>query len=306
MPPAWRLLIQGPLPAPSALAIDEAIALCCARDGGRSTLRFYQWDGPAISLGRFQAVDGALRQPVRAGAIESPAAPALVRRITGGRAVWHQHELTYSIVSPLPSPHFPPTLHGAVAVIAAGLAGGLASLGLPVSTRPAPSPPPHDGTGRRIAGEPSPFCFATAAWYEILGGGKKLIGSAQRRWRDRFLQQGSILLDYEPDTVCRWLRVDPADAAAAAGLRALLSEPVDPRRLASVLAQGLAEAWGIEWREEPLTDEERELADRLVREKYGSPDWTFQFGGRCSSPPEAPHRRTDYGPGSRAKSTLGF
>ncbi len=267
--PPWRLLIQGPLPPPLALAVDEAIALCCTQGGGRSTLRFYQWDRPAVSLGRFQAAERAMRD------MDRPGAPALVRRITGGRAVWHEHELTYSLVSPLPSNHFPSTLHGTVAAISAGLAGGLTALGLAPSIRTPPSATPNRRARNGAADESSHFCFAAAAWYEIVCGGKKIVGSAQRRWRDRFLQQGSILLDYDPDAACRWLKIDAVAAGAAAGLKAMLGGSIGPDRLARRLAQGLADAWGIEWREEPLTEEELELAQRLVREKYGAAAWTF-------------------------------
>src|SRR3972149_5913220 len=85
---AWRVLIHGRLPPPLALAIEEAIALCCPRRGGRATLRFYQWDRPAISLGRFQAAERA----VHLAACQAAAIP-LVRRITRGRAVRHPQEL---------------------------------------------------------------------------------------------------------------------------------------------------------------------------------------------------------------------
>ena len=269
----WRLLIQKPLPPPLALAIDEAIALCCTRHEGRATLRFYQWDRPAISIGRFQVVERALRWP----ACQEAAIP-VVRRITGGRAVWHHRELTYSVISPLPSLLFPSSLAETVAMIGSALAGSLEQIGIPVHTRASTLEPSPGDHARGPVASRSPFCFATAAWYEILCEGKKVIGSAQRRWRDRFLQQGSILLHHEPDDVHRWLNVGRIDAEAAVGLTALSLPPVEPDRLARQIAQGMADHWGVTLEESPLTDEETALADQLARQKYDAAEWTFKSG----------------------------
>jgi lipoate-protein ligase A len=264
---AWRVLIHGPLPPPLALAIDEAIALCCTHRGGRATLRFYQWDRPAISLGRFQVAERA----VHLAACQAAAIP-LVRRITGGRAVWHHQELTYSVSSPLPSPLFPSNLNATMAIITAGLADGLGRLGVPLDMPRAPSP--DAPSGRALY--QSSYCFATTAWYELRSGGKKVVGSAQRRWRDRLLQQGSILLQHDPGVVRRWLRVEAADADGATGLFALLPRPIRAEELARRLARAAADHWGVTLEAAGLTDEERALADHLARHKYASDDWTLR------------------------------
>jgi lipoate-protein ligase A len=271
---SWRLLIHDPLPPPFALAIDEAIALHCTAEGGRPTLRFYQWDRPAISIGRFQPIEAA----VRWADCRSANIPVL-RRITGGRAVWHDRELTYSLVSPLPSLLFPPSLLETVALIGRALAAGLQQLGLPAHSSPPPVPDPSPRQPRRMDSHRSTHCFAEPAWYEVSVSGKKVIGSAQRRWRDRFLQQGSILLGYEPDAVTRWLNVDEADVNNAGGLLSVTAHPIDPDGLARLIARTMAERWGICIEEGALTREEAALADELVREKYGSPDWTVRADG---------------------------
>jgi len=262
----WRLLIHDPLPPPLALAVDEAIALRCADQGNRSTLRFYQWDRPAISIGRFQSIDRA----VRAEACRDAAIPVL-RRITGGRAVWHDCEVTYSLVTPLPSSLFPPSLSHTVTAIGRALAVGLQQFGLPVQI-PSTSPGPF----HRRAASQSSFCFAEPAWYEVRIRGKKIIGSAQRRWRDRFLQQGSILLRHDPQAVARWLPVDSDDLQAAAGLEDFLTTPVAADRLARLLARSLASTWNIELEPGSLTAEETALAESLARDKYGDDAWTMK------------------------------
>jgi lipoate-protein ligase A len=200
----------------------------------------------------------------------------VLRRITGGRAVWHHRELTYSLATPLPSPLFPPSLIDTVAAIGRALAIGLQQLGLPVqipSMSPGPSP--------RKTADLSPSCFAEPAWYEVRIQGKKIIGSAQRRWRDRFLQQGSILLRHDPHAVAQWLPVDPGALQTAAGLEDFLTTPVAADRLAGLLARSLASTWGIEFQPGELTAEETALAEQLARNKYGGVAWTLH-GARPS------------------------
>jgi lipoate-protein ligase A len=268
----WRLLIHEPLPPPIALAIDEAIALACAGRGGTPTLRFYQWNRPAVSIGRFQMVD----QAVRADPCRSAGVPVL-RRITGGRAVWHRDELTYSLVCPLPSSLFPSALSGTVAVIGRALAASLQQLGLPVDG-PAISDRPVDRVERAQwdRARTSSYCFDGPSWYEVTLKGKKVIGSAQRRWRDRFLQQGSILLRHDAEEVARWLPVGDADLQAAAGLEDFLPAPVTAHRLAHHLARSLASIWNITLIPGTLTAEESRLANALSQDKYADEEWTIQ------------------------------
>lgn len=265
----WRLVMDHALPPPLALAIDEAIALRCTDRGGRATLRFYQWDRPAVSVGRFQLIDRAVRaEPCHAAGVP------VLRRITGGRAVCHHYELTYSIICPLPSPLFPPALLDTVAVIGHALAASLQDLGLPVD-RPTALNDSSDRADRGHA-HSSPFCFDEPSWYEVTIGGKKVIGSAQRRWRDRFLQQGSILLRHDAQEVGRWLPVDINALRGAAGLEDFLTEPISPDRLAGVLANHLASIWNLALEPGVLTAEETALAKALARDKYGAPAWTMR------------------------------
>jgi lipoate-protein ligase A len=274
----WRLVMDHALPPPMALAVDEAIALSCIDHGGRATLRFYRWDRPAVSIGRYQPIDLAVRaEPCRAAGVP------VLRRITGGRAVWHHHELTYSIICPLPSPLFPPALMDTVAVIGRALASSLQHLGLPVDG-PAVLGAALDSGDRGDRGirtergstSASPFCFDEPSWYEVTIGGKKVIGSAQRRWRDRFLQQGSILLRHDAPEVARWLPVGTEALRGAAGLEDFLPEPIPPEQLAGALAHRLASIWNLTLEPGPLTAKETALAETLARDKYSGSAWTMR------------------------------
>jgi lipoate-protein ligase A len=192
-----RLLIDQPLDGPTNMARDEAMLDLAAAKEAAATLRFYQWSVPTISLGYFQpyAELESLSGPLR----EIPA----VRRITGGGAILHDRELTYSLV--VPQGHMllarGPTdlycrMHDAII-------GVLRELNVPAQQRGARNGPParelHGQEARATAqhlqaAEPF-FCFARAHPLDIVVGDRKLAGSAQRRLPGAVLQHGSIILD---------------------------------------------------------------------------------------------------------------
>jgi len=152
------------------MAADEALLERVVRSGG-AFLRIYRWDPPTLSIGRNQH-DVFENTPV-------------VRRPTGGQAVWHEHEVTYAAVAPVA---LFGSLRKAYCEIHTRLARALRSLGVDAVLAPAV----------RASGRPA-GCFASSVGGEILVGGKKLVGSAQVRKRDAFLQHGSILLDVAPE-----------------------------------------------------------------------------------------------------------
>jgi len=158
------------------MAIDEALLDETGRTGTAS-LRLYRWDPPCLSLGR--------NEP----AIERPGV-ATVRRPTGGRAVWHEHEVTYAVAAPIAAFG---RLRDAYRAIHERLATALRSLGADVTLADdRPTPPRRDRPDA---------CFADTVGGEVLASGRKVIGSAQVRRGPAFLQHGSILLDGAPETV---------------------------------------------------------------------------------------------------------
>jgi lipoate-protein ligase A len=173
----WQLLVEsrGQSGAEN-MAIDEAL-LERANRSGESFLRLYRWDPPCLSLGR--------NEP----ALERPGI-ATVRRPTGGRAVWHEHEVTYAVAAPIITFG---RLRDAYRAIHEQLAAALRSLGADVTLA-------ADRPTRPLRDRPN-ACFAETVGGEVLAGGRKLIGSAQVRRGAAFLQHGSILLDGSAETV---------------------------------------------------------------------------------------------------------
>lgn len=185
---AWRFLDSGPATGAVNMTIDEELLQEAGKADTIPVLRFYGWSPPAVSLGRFQDAERSVNtEACRRHGID------IVRRITGGRAVLHRDELTYSIIARSDSDLFPNDVLGTYKVIAAGLLAGLRGLGIPAEM--------VSRSGRHAervkSGTQDPACFSSPSWYEILVQGRKIVGSAQRRVGGAFLQHGSILIRYD-------------------------------------------------------------------------------------------------------------
>jgi lipoyl(octanoyl) transferase len=210
-PAPWRLLDGAgeALAGAANMAVDAALFEAVAR-GGAPTLRFYRWDPACLSLGR--------NQPARG--LYDPAAAAvrgvdIVRRPTGGQAVYHDRELTYSVAVPVGVLGSPRATY---VTINRALVAGLRRLGVAaVVAEAAPA-----AAGPLAAGP----CFQAAAPGEVVAGGRKLVGSAQRRDGGCLLQHGSLLLDGSQSPVVELLA-----AAVASGAAAVAAPP--PERIPS-------------------------------------------------------------------------
>lgn len=153
------------------MAVDAELLAQCAVTGA-NYLRLYRWDPPALSIGRNQSLEGTLSRGM-----------AVVRRPTGGKAVWHEHELTYAVSAPVAAFG---SLRTAYCEIHTRIARALRSLGVDAALAP------YSRAVRPSDGPTS--CFAMPAGGEIVTQDRKLVGSAQVRRGDAFLQHGSILL----------------------------------------------------------------------------------------------------------------
>lgn len=266
----WRLLDTGARTGPENMAIDEAIALAHGRGEVPPTLRFYTWEPPAVSIGYFQRMAAEVDlDAVRAGGF------GYVRRPTGGRAIFHHLELTYSVA--IREELLPGTVLETYRELSAGLLAGLRRLGAPVEMAAGEKDP------RAFAGaEVNPACFDVPSAYELVAGGRKLVGSAQTRRRGTILQHGSILLDLDYELLFSLLRVPDREAAArhlrqrAVGLREVLGRPVAVAEAQAAVAAGFAGALGLTLTPGALTPAEEAEAARLVREKYGHDGWNLR------------------------------
>lgn len=235
-----RILMDGARDGAWNMARDAAL-LAEHRPGDPPVLRLYRWSPPAVSYGYHQSLDG-----FDAAAIAA-AGYGLVRRPTGGRAILHADELTYAVVGASPSPLFGDTLHATYTRINDALLLFLRDLGLDADVSGGESR--DDARGL--------VCFKSAGRHEINVRGRKLVGSAQRRHGESFLQHGSILAGPAHLALSRFLRPAPGqpapDAAALAlvttDLGRLLGAPLDDEgqeRLLPRLADAFCRAWGLD------------------------------------------------------------
>lgn len=255
------------------MAVDEAL-LKLSFGGGQPVLRFFSWEKPSLSIGSFQDAD-----EVDTGELKLRDIP-LVRRPTGGRAVLHDSELTYSVACPIPSEFFPSDLMGSYRVIGACFLEALGRLGVEASLVPVTKNP--DRKRKKCAGR-DPLCFSSPSWYEVLADGKKLIGSAQRRLKGAFLQQGSLMTDLDIGSLTGLLRYPDGESRtkAAYTLASKMTSlhehtgEVSMDKLKASVAAGFEEVLGMRLAPSVLTAEETELAEKLMEEKYSTEDWNL-------------------------------
>jgi lipoate-protein ligase A len=254
--PRWRLFLTDPATGPENMALDEAL-MARARSTGEWVFRVYSWSVPTLSLGRNQngraAYDPATL--ARAGF-------AVVRRPTGGRAVLHDREVTYSVTAPAIGAG---ALRESYQRINRLLLDGLRSLGLAVeiaATERAPRP------------DLSP-CFEKPSPGELMARGQKLAGSAQWRERDALLQHGSILVDGDQAPVSTLLREPAAPSAAPATLRALLERDPSVTDVATALFDAVRRC--EDHRATELAPDAALIdAAAALRPRYEDDEWTWR------------------------------
>lgn len=265
---SWRFLVDEPLSGPANMSRDHALATLAGP--GTGTLRLYRWHPATISFGRNEPVSAAYRELLR----RRPEM-GVVRRPTGGRAVIHDRELTYSVVVPARACG---GLRPAYRKINEGLLEGLRRLG--VAAVPA--------TGRALPPGSGP-CFLEPAGGEVTVGGRKLVGSAQMRIGGTILQHGSLLLVADQEALFGGVPHGgrrPRGRAGGGGrgaagprgpvtLAEVLGELPPWNRMAEVLAGGLRQVFGGRWSRGSLTGGETALAAKLEK-RYGSHEWTWR------------------------------
>lgn len=265
----WRLLRTGFHDGATNMAIDEAILLAVAGKTSPPTLRFYGWSPPCVSVGYAQA----LRSEVDLDACQRKGY-TWVRRPTGGRAVLHIDELTYSITAPQDEPRVSGDILASYRRLSLGLLAGLRLLGCDVVQS---DEQPKSGTAQKSAA-----CFDVPSHYEITALGRKLIGSAQVRRQGVVLQHGALPLEGDVSRLADVLAL-PAEGQAVLRdklhQRAVALDKVLGRRpgfdeVVEALVRGMAQALNLAFEPDELTAEEVAAADAL-RTRYAGPEWTY-------------------------------
>jgi lipoate-protein ligase A len=258
----WRLMIErAPRTGASNMALDEAIMDAAAEGAAPPTLRFYAWEPPCLSLGKRQPLDGIDLARCRADGID------VVRRATGGFAILHTDELTYSIATRPDDPRADGAILDAYRKLSQGLMAGLRLLGATPEMNPVVPGGVHNA---------SAACFEMPSAYEIVMGGQKLIGSAQVRPAGRILQHGSLPLTGDIARLVPYLAyADEAERAALAGhLRArattisdALGRAVSIEEAAEAMARGFATALNLTFEPGEPTAAEMRAAEARLAEK---------------------------------------
>jgi lipoate-protein ligase A len=267
----WRIIDSGPGSAAWNMALDEALLLAASKEGFVPTLRFFSWDKPSLSIGSFQKTEELDLTKVKEAGVP------LVRRPTGGRAVLHDAELTYSIACPIPSPHFPSDLLGSYNRIGTCFVRGLKALGIEAGLYPLRR------DGKSTPNGHNPLCFSSPSWYEVLIDNKKLIGSAQRRLKSSFLQQGSLLIKLDIPSILSFqqFKDDEARMKAQSGLVQKMTalhehkSGIGIEELKSMLVKGFQDEMGAGCSFGEVTEEESSLAGKLLEDKYSRESWNL-------------------------------
>jgi lipoate-protein ligase A len=240
-----RLLVDPPAAGAWNMAVDEALLDWSAEHGAR-VLRFYRWSEPTLSLGYFQSYAERMRHPPSCQA-------TVVRRSSGGGAILHDHELTYSLS--MPGDHAladdSTWLYTAAheALIETLSAWGVQA----VLCQPS-------AVADRDA---EPFlCFERRARGDVLVGAAKICGSAQRRRRGALLQHGSLILSRS------------AAAPEIPGLDELSGHQLDPSELVAHWSQSIGHRLNLQFDRAPLEPGLAQRAAVLASEKYGGDRWT--------------------------------
>jgi lipoate-protein ligase A len=248
------------------MAVDEALLESCGGGESLPALRLYAWAPPCLSLGYAQPLSDVDLARLTARGWD------LVRRSTGGRAVLHTDELTYSVIAPPDEPRLSGTLLESYHRLAGALVVTLRTIGLPAEIDGhAPA-----GGGRNV----NPVCFEIPSTYEIIVGGKKLLGSAQSRRREGILQHGSLPLSGDLTRILQALTYPDEDSRTRAAARlldragtveSLLGLPVSWEEAAQAVIGAFREVLQLDLQLSALTPREAARAAQLAETKYAHP-----------------------------------
>lgn len=251
------------------MAVDDALLTACAAGApGFPCVRFYEWSPATLSLGYHQDPDTAADPAaLRVMGLD------LVRRPTGGRAVLHDAELTYSVVAACRQGPLAGPVMTSYRRISEALALGLRRLGIAASLSSGSPPGP--------AGPLEP-CFVRRWRCEVEAEGAKLVGSVQLQRAGALLQQGSIPLRMDGARLNR--ATGGVQVPALVGLEAAAGRPLQREELVSCFTAAFEESFQIVLRSGVLCGEEERQAEALEQERYGDPRWTRDTGGHAGIP----------------------
>ncbi len=268
----WRLIEDGVLDGSLNMATDRAMLTACGEGKAPPTLRLYGWKEPTLTIGYGQN-SGRDVDLDRCRLLEIP----VVQRPTGGRALLHDKELTYSLVAPIPHARFLANLKESFRAVSQALLLSLDRLGILDAEMAQPARASSNGR--------SPSCFSSLNHHEISVKNKKLIGSAQRRTSRSFLQQGSLWIDCDRERMNSLFQFDTLEARernlnilqhSTITLHQLCGRLVEFKEAAQAFQMGFQKAFPGKWERGQLSPYELELRDRFLCSAAGRVNQVFQ------------------------------
>ena len=242
-----QCLLSGAAGPAENMAIDQSL-LEQVEATGVPVLRIYSWREPTLSLGYFQRYDDRKQHRESDGV-------ACVRRATGGGAILHHHELTYSISMPIKSTDTQGRLR-LYRQMHDVFIRALSSWGIRLDR--------HADVDGRLGEANALLCFQRRTDDDLVLGGYKVLGSAQRRTRNCVLQHGSLLIN-----ASRY-------APQLPGIVDLTSKSISAEEIARHLVETTASLTGISWDSVPAESVDRSTVDAIVRHRFGNPDWLYR------------------------------
>ena len=263
----WGLLDSGHCGAATNMAIDEALLTWHSEGKIPPTIRFYGWSKPSLTVGQFQNVDSA----IDFSGVEKHQCD-FVRRLTGGSAVLHDDELTYSIIVSENHPKIPSTINKAYYVLSQGLLEGYRILGVDATFAEA----------EKNVGNRSDVCFETSAIYEMMVDGKKISGNAQTRMKGVLLQHGSIPLSFNAEMLFDLFRFPNNDIRNKQRLKFIdkavsINDIVDKKQtyetILPAFLNGFQNSLHISTEELTLDKTQWDFIEHLRTTKYATETW---------------------------------
>ena len=249
----WRLLKTENISAAKNMAIDRAVLVANSEGNSPPTVRFFTWKPPAISIGYFQS----LKEEVDLDVCKKLGVDC-VRRITGGGAVFHDDELTYSIVIPEDHPQIPKNIMDSYGRICGAIIHGLDYLGIESNYKPI---------------------------NDIIANSKKISGNAQTRKLKTVLQHGTVLMDVDVEKMFSILKVPNEKIRdklisdvkeRVTSVKHVLGRDVSFSDAAEAMKTGFEKEFNVELVEGELSEEELKLAKNFERDFFGSKDWNHR------------------------------
>jgi lipoate-protein ligase A len=264
----WRLIHSGFQTGAMNMALDEVFLQAVSTGLSQPILRFYRWKPATVTIGYSQSIfaDIDLQLCERHGL-------DVVRRSTGGRAVLHDNEVTYSVIAPIDYGPFSISLIESYRLISKILQQALLTLGLRAELVPGKSSLGTSNQSKAV-------CFSAPSQYELVIDNRKIAGSAQKRSGKAFIQHGSIPLDMDLALLKKILKVEQDTKKAApldkvGWLNHWTSRPLQIKEIESKISEEFSKLLNIQWDFSNPSHLELAKAKELSQQRYGNRSWNM-------------------------------